>query len=621
MKKLTLCSLLSFTCLFANYDANFTKENLNINEVPLEEITLYSSGLGYFKHKLAVKKDDALLFHFSKSNLNEVLNTLMIDSQDFYLTYQAGNYVSTKLKELGVNPLAFSSVADFLRAYIGSEIKVELSDVKIGKILNVENYSADNDAILSLLSQDEVLLLPLKDVKSLVFTDKKKNEALKLALTLLASSKEENSIKAKFNKDEDVSIAYLLEVPAWKMSYRLQVENDDKAQFLALVNLENSTKHAWDSNKITLYLGNPNIVKENLYNAPAPAPLSRGRANFMKAEAHVADASFALGSSQSYSKEENERFYLKIDNNVTIKSDESALLPLINSSIPIQTFYTFDNIPNNVESFAQKSLELENSSNIDYIEGSVAIFNDAAFLGTAKLKNLVKGDKELLSFSEEKDIKAKKSTKFDNKILIKAIINGSLTLDKILVKTSTYSLENLSDKEKVILIKQAILPNYQLQDNEFYKDKDLNDYSFQVTLAPKEKKSLEIVENHEEESSLLLASLKDNELEIYAKNLNNDKVQKEFSKLFDLKKELAQVEDEIKKARSQVQDLDSEQTRLRANLNSLEKTSSYYKEFLNKLLTSENSIDEAKQKIKKLQAQKSRLEGDYSKALQAITLN
>lgn len=644
MKKLSILSLITGVSLFANIDMIDVKvepkESLivNIDSVDIDKITLYSSGVGYFKHSLDVKKNSSIVFPFLSKNSSDILQSLMVNSKNFYLNYQNPNFLNKKLEDIGVNPLSFQNLQDFLGFYVGSEIKVDARSKKVGKILNIDkkSYVQGEEYILSLFSDEGIELINLRDIKSISFTDKKINKELQKALGLLEDSKnlDDNYIKLIFSADESsVDISYVITVRAWKMSYRLNIGENSSANLLGVAILENSTKYDWDSSKITLYTGKPNIISSDLYsqNVLLPNQPVAGARMALKARASVQEdelmdtqimAEHALAQQNSFSKQNSEQFYFKIDSNVTIKSEQSVAIPVISDVLDIREFCLFDNIRSNYKATPKTSVEIKNGSKTNYVSGVVSVYNSAGFIGDARLDYLPINDKKFLSFSEDPMVSGFKTVEQTSKISAVSIKNGLMNIKSSKEIDSNYLIENFSNIEKNILIKQYVKPNYALVENKDFYSKNGNDYEFNLKVAPNDKSNLNVKEIYEEQNSYLISSLNENQIAIYIKNSDiSESVKAILSSVLNKKSELIEVQNKIDNLNKELKELQETQKRVRENLLSVEKDSEIYKDFLNKLVSSEKSIEDTYSKIAELRKNKQLLEDEYLKVLNGINLN
>ena len=122
MKK-TILTLLSAVCAAVlPAQTNFNAEN-----IPLQKVTLYSSGVAHYEHTGTVTGSGKIDLLFSAEQINDVLKSLVITdpgAQNLSIDYQAENTLKKALESLKVNLSSSSSLYDILNAQRGAEIEI-----------------------------------------------------------------------------------------------------------------------------------------------------------------------------------------------------------------------------------------------------------------------------------------------------------------------------------------------------------------------------------------------------------------------------------------------------------------------------------------------------------------
>ncbi len=247
--------------------------------LPVRDVVLFSSGVGYFQHSGEINGATSLDFSFRTEQINDLLKSLVLFDPAGAVqpvTYTTHDPVSRGLGGLGLDLNSANPMAALLRQIQGAEVKVTTSGgVVEGRILSVNPQPVStkegvvNIDILNLLTPNGLTSIPLTDVKSIQLTDPQLDRKFREGLTLLASGldKQRKSVSVHFggNGRREVRMGYLLESPVWKTSYRL-VLDEKKAPYLqgwAIV--ENMTDEDWNGVHLSLVSGRPVSFIQDLY--------------------------------------------------------------------------------------------------------------------------------------------------------------------------------------------------------------------------------------------------------------------------------------------------------------------------------------------------------------------
>ncbi len=280
-------------------------------QVPVREVVLFSSGVGYFEHFGTVHGDAATELRFKKEQINDILKSLLVEDLDggkvTSVTYGSQGPLAHTLKSFQVDISGNPPLADLLNQLRGSKVSVTtIQGATTGTVLGVEKKQrnlGDKDHpqvidlwTLNLWTGGNIRPVDLDQVTDLKLDDLQLQEELNKALAALAQSRDQDTkpvvIHFGGKADHRVRIGYVVESPVWKTSYRLVLppeggaekpkvpaaggkEADANAatqpaagpegrlQGWAIV--ENQTDSDWNNIELSLVSGRPLSFIENLY--------------------------------------------------------------------------------------------------------------------------------------------------------------------------------------------------------------------------------------------------------------------------------------------------------------------------------------------------------------------
>ena len=268
-------------------------------DVPVREVVLFSSGVGYFEHAGTVTGDGSTVLQFKTEQINDILKSLLLEDLDGgkvgTVSYPSQAPLARTLKSFEVDITNNPPLAELLNQLRGATLAVTTSKGPIeGVILGVETKRKmvnEKDSVevslLNIRSGRMIRPVPLDEVQSLEMNDAKLNAELDAALGALAHARDQDKkpVEIRFNGrgDRRVRLGYVVETPVWKTSYRLVLgprkpaaagapAGGGKLQGWAIV--ENQTDNDWNDVQLALVSGRPISFIEDLYHSLyVPRPL------------------------------------------------------------------------------------------------------------------------------------------------------------------------------------------------------------------------------------------------------------------------------------------------------------------------------------------------------------
>ncbi len=254
-------------------------------ELPVREIALFSSGVGYFQHEGPVRDNATAQFQFKTAQINDLLKSLVL--QDLgggtigTVTYPSQDPIEKTLRSFQVDITGNPPLADLLNQLRGAKILLSTAADKLqGTVLGVElrDVPAGGEAkqpiraaFLNLISAAGIRSIPLADVRSLQFEDPALQAELDKALAALSAArgKDKKTVGVQFNGkgERAVRLGYTVETPVWKTSYRLVFGSkpEDKPHLQGWALVENQTENDWNDVKLSLVSGRPISFIQDLY--------------------------------------------------------------------------------------------------------------------------------------------------------------------------------------------------------------------------------------------------------------------------------------------------------------------------------------------------------------------
>jgi hypothetical protein len=285
--RIVLC--VSFVC--SPFAAGQSTRPADQSNVPVKQVVLFSSGVGYFEHAGQVSGDGQTTLHFKTDQINDILKSLVLEDLDGgkvgTVSYPNPAPIDRTLKSFQLDITDNPPLSDLLNRLRGTRVSLStIGGLREGVVLGVEKRRRlvnkdqfEDEYLLNLRSGATVRSIALDQVQSLDVEDSKLNHEIDEALSELAKSRdqEKKPVEIHFNGqgERHVRIGYVVETPIWKTSYRLVLDDaapnngqpapGGKIQGWAIV--ENQTDSDWNNVNLSLISGRPVSFIEDLYHS------------------------------------------------------------------------------------------------------------------------------------------------------------------------------------------------------------------------------------------------------------------------------------------------------------------------------------------------------------------
>ena len=253
--------------------------------LPLTEITLFSSGVGHFRHAGPVPAGGEVTLSFTADELNDVLKSLTLNGAGggAAVTYAGVADLDERLGGFGVDLRGVSSRYDLLTRLRGVRVRLtpQAGGAPVeGRVLGVETRprtgedgEKTDERFVTLAADGFLAELNLQQVERLEVRDERLAAEMAQAMELLAGTRDtrKKAVTVRFrDAAERVGLSYLTASPLWKLSYRLELDGGAgaegvtaKLQGWAVV--DNTSDRDWNGVRVTLVSGRPVSFVQDLY--------------------------------------------------------------------------------------------------------------------------------------------------------------------------------------------------------------------------------------------------------------------------------------------------------------------------------------------------------------------
>ena len=483
---------------------------------------LSSGGLGYFEYEATVNGDATLRLTVSLEQVDDVLKSLVVyDDKGGVggLSLPGREPLAQAFKDLPFDQELLSSPADLLSTLKGAQVTVGGARAITGRIVSVQKETvALNDGKattertrVTLLTDRGLQQFILEDAENLQFADAALREKVGNALLAIQTNRAKDArtieLSARGQGQRTVRVAYIVEVPVWKASYRLTLAADPAAARSALqgwATVENLSGQDWKDVELTLVSGRPVAFRQALYEAyyvkrpevpievagrlmpsvdrggveaqdrlkaapppppPAPAPYRPQQERGAAAATMAPPPAGAVAADQFEATDAATQVVFRFPRSVSVANGRTLSIPIIDRQMPVQrlALYQAETAPRN----PLAAIRITNDGDSGLPAGLITLYERdkagyVAYVGDARLSGFPVGETRLLAYALDEKIVIERDAAQTDRIATGTIAQGALRLSRIVRQTMTYRVKGPAKEPRQLVIVQRRLPGWTL---------------------------------------------------------------------------------------------------------------------------------------------------------------
>jgi hypothetical protein len=321
-----------------------------------------------------------------------------------------------------------------------------------------------------------------------------------------------------------------------------------------------------------------------------------------------------------------ELFEYRIAQPVTIKRNSSALIPILQNQVEGESVSLYNQETR--EQNPMSALYLNNTTGLTLEGGPLTIIENDTYAGEALTGRIKPGEKRFITYAVDLGCRVSvKEDEEDQKAYRAEIINGEFRLHYKQMKTTVYTLNNLTDRAKTVYIEHPYDKDEKWQLVKTAKPAETTEkyHRFKVAVAPKTTTQFSVSEELPESQTYALNNITTNDIQIFVKsNYLTPEMEKSLEDVTELKTRIASLSREISEKQSEINTITKDQERMRENLRALGKTEEekqLVQRYVGKIAQGEDQLEKLRQEEKKLQEQKNDLQRQLDERVKKLAMD
>jgi len=623
-------------------------------DLTLKRVMLSSGGLGYFEYEAAVEGDATLKLTVSLDQVDDVLKSLVVyDDKGGVggLSLPGKEPLKQAFKDLPFDESSLQSPAALLATLKGAQVSVGGSRAVTGRIVSVasetvslnEGRATTTRTRITLLTERGLQQFILEEAENLQFADAALREKVAQALAAIQSNRTKEArtleLAARGQGRRTIRVAYIVEAPVWKASYRMTLPADPAAARSALqgwATLENLSGQDWKNIELTLVSGRPVAFHQALYEAyyvtrpevpvevagrlmpnvdrggvavaekaapaaPAPAMNDFRNRQQQRGVAEVASAPppppVAGSADQFEATEAATQVVFKFPRPVSVENGRTLSIPILDRQVPAQrlALYQADTAGRN----PLAAVRLTNDGETGLPPGILTIYerdkaSNVAYVGDARLSGFPVGETRLLAYALDEKITIERDAAQTDRIASGTIAAGVLRYSRLLRHTTTYRVRGPAKEPRQLVIVQRRLQGWTLVKPES-KAVEISEGNYRIPLqlpGGDQTGTFEIVQEQTQQQELRLADSAADQIRVFAQAQEFDaKTREALGKILQLQQAVAEAQRQMTRIDTERQQIVQEQARLRDNLARVPANSDLQRRYLATLDKQETDLE------------------------------
>lgn len=627
----------------------------------LRRVMLSTGGVGYFEYEAKVTGTTELQLPVRMDQVDDILKSIVVfddKGNTGFVQLPSRAPLSDIFRGLPFGPAALESNAALIEALKGAEVAVRADGFINGRIVSVvkEQVKMGDEGTVThhrvgVMTSSGLKQFVLEEAISVNFTDPVLQRQIEQALASVAEHREGQGrtlkIRAVGEGARKVTIAYVVEAPLWKSSYRTTTLGKGKARLQGWAILENVTGSDWVDVDLTVATGNPVTFRQALYatyyvdrpevpvevlgrilpkpdegsvaisasrSAAAPPPPPPAPMPAMEA-APSADG-FAGGRGQTQpakpiaaeSKETATQVTFHMDFTVTVMNGQSLAVPIVDEEVPGELVSLYQ--PETHPRHPLAALKITNATKNSLPPGVLTLYergkDTTDYVGDAQMATLPVAESRMLGFALDQKVIVDREDKEEKRISKATLANGIFKASIVDQRTTVYTIKGAAKEDRRVVVEHPRAAGWELVTPD-PKTAEITATAFRIPFDVKAgttiKETVTTQWPREEEQQLV-----DLDLDVvlaYASNDNLNPAQRAaFNKIAEMKRKIEEIDRDIEvegEARDRVFE---EQQRLRENIKAVPTGSEIQNRYLREMGKLEDEAQTHKRNIDRLEQQK-----------------
>jgi hypothetical protein len=277
--------------------------------------------------------------------------------------------------------------------------------------------------------------------------------------------------------------------------------------------------------------------------------------------------SLEAGTATAQARDLGDLFEYKLHDRVTIRKNQSAMVPILQSRIDAEKVSVW----NPSQSAVLRALWVDNTRDLTLDGGSFNVLEGDAFAGEGLMDAIKPGEKRLLSYAADLGVLIDGKQKAGSQRVTKVIIaHGTMMQSTQERQENTYTIRNRDTSARTIVIEHPARLGWKLSDDAKPAESSTSFHRFRVSVEPKKTETLLVKEYRPITNSYQLSNVTDDQIKFFlSQKMISPEIELALRKVMAQKASVAVIDGEVTSRRTKISGISEDQQRVRENMKAL----------------------------------------------------
>jgi len=322
-------------------------------------------------------------------------------------------------------------------------------------------------------------------------------------------------------------------------------------------------------------------------------------------------------------RELGDLFEYRLKEPVTIRKNQSALVPIINAQVEAERVSVWNA---STGQRPRSAVWLTNATPYTLDGGAFSVLEEATFTGEGLMDPVKPGEKRLLSYASDLAllVDAKQDAADPERVTSLRIARGVMIMRRELREKRTYTIRNEDSKARTAVIEHPNRAGWTLTSTARPDETAPNVYRFRVQAPPKAAASLVIEELHALDTSYQVTNFTDDQLAMLVRQRTlTPEIEQALRGIIAKKGEVAAIDSELADRTRETEQIFKDQERLRENLKALgsrTEEKALVGRYTRQLDEQETRLEVIKREVAERAAKRARLQAELDALVQGLSV-
>jgi hypothetical protein len=319
-------------------------------------------------------------------------------------------------------------------------------------------------------------------------------------------------------------------------------------------------------------------------------------------------------------------FEYKLKDRVTIRKNESALVPIVQAKVDTEKVSLWNTGLGSTRPL--RALWLTNSSALTLDGGSFSVLEGEAFAGEGLTDSIKPGEKRLLSYAADLGVRVNRTATSSGaeRVTHVRIEHGVMVQTSELREATTYTVRDDDTTPRTVLIEHPLRSGWVISADVPKPDETTGSaYRFKVPVAAKGTQTLVVRESQPVSASYQIVDCDEDRLKLFISQKSiNPEIEAALRKIIEQKGKVAALEEESTKRDDESKSIYDDQQRIRENLKALKGSAeerALTQRYTKQLDDQENRLQQLQRESADIAKQHDEAQAELDKMIDSLTMD